>query len=482
MRSRTEGAPSLPIVSDDDVTMEQLEEARRLGVINDDQYRANLAALSGSAPAGPPPVSPATAARRERFDREVADAERGLDEMRAGPGAPPPRVRPPSPTARLEQEGQDLADSRAYGRPSQGGAPFRSAGEAEEYGRRQVASPARRAEMATQGMTDAQIIDAQRSQRDRDLAQAGRSGSSGWAPVYAEDGSVTYLERAPTQSTEPGATNTAVGDRRVGPRVDRGEVSPSLNRPDLVRRGYEPQLRHGPYGDEWVWVKTRMSNADESEMTGTPGRLASENLTNYRQEQKDARVRRGLIDRAGMTSEEAAGMSVDKIRELGSDNRAADERNRKKNNARARMAPRFRNELAFDELGGPDSNEWQNAVAAQRLSPDLRGMTPTMRDAMNMQRAFDLANAALRGGGESPLDMQREMAKEERMRQGRKLAASYMRDSPTAAGGRARAEKALAHDGYTKEERKEILDDLPFSVPAVGGGAAEPPDPLGHMM
>jgi hypothetical protein len=225
-----------------------------------------------------------------------------------------------------------------------------------------------------------------------------------------------------------------------------------------------------------------MSNADESEMTGTPGRLASENLTNYRQEQKDARVRRGLIDRAGMTSEEATGMSVNKIRQLGSDNRAADERNRKKNNARARMAPRFRNELAFDELGGPDSNEWQNAVAAQRLSPDLRGMTPTMRDAMNMQRAFDLANAALRGGGESPLDMQREMAKEERMRQGRKLAASYMRDSPTAAGGRARAEKALAHDGYTKEERKEILDDLPFSVPAVGGGAAEPPDPLGHMM
>jgi hypothetical protein len=224
-----------------------------------------------------------------------------------------------------------------------------------------------------------------------------------------------------------------------------------------------------------------MSNADESEMTGTPGRLASEDLAKYRQEQKDASIRRRLLDRAGMTSEEATGMSVDKIRELGSDRRAASERDRKANNARARMAPRFRNELAFDELGGPDSNEWQNAVAAQRLAPDLRGMTPLARDTMNMQRAFDLANAALRGGGESPLDMQRELAKEERMRQGRKLAASYMRDSPTAAGGRVRAERALAADGYSAAERQEILDDLPFSVPAVGGGAAEPPDPLGHM-
>ncbi len=466
MRSRTEGAPSLPIVSDDDMTREELDEALRRGAISPDQHRAAVAGLPSSAPSGPPPVSPATAARRERFDREVADAERGLDEMRAGPGAPPPRVRPPSPTARLEQEGQDLADSRAYGRPSQGGAPFRSAGEAEEYGRRQVASPARRAEMAAQGMTDAQIIDAQRSQRDRDMAQAGRSGSSGWAPVYAEDGSVTYLERAPTQSTEPGATNTAVGDRRVGPRVDRGEVSPSLNRPDLVRRGYEPQLREGPYGDEWVWVKVRMDNTDESEVTGTPRRLASEDLAKYRQKQKDARVRRGLIDRAGMTSEEATGMSVNKIRELGSDRRAASERERIESNRRARMAPRFRNELAFREMGGPDSNEWQNAVAAQRLAPDLRGMTPTMREAMNMQRAFDLANAALRGGGEDAMGMRREMAAEDKMTKGRAIVASHMNAywGGTAADRRAAADAALFGAGYEKEEREALLNDMPMSM------------------
>jgi hypothetical protein len=292
------------------------------------------------------------------------------------------------------------------------------------------------------------------------------------------------MERAGSPGEMPGATDMAVGQRRVGPLVDAGQVSPALAREDRLAQGYSPKRVDGPYGAEVVWVKdnlgeqTRQRLLREGDAEG-----AAMTLEEYQNRQKQRSLKRRLMDRAGVTSKDVADAdkSVQQLRDLIADTRAASERERIESNRRARMAPRFRNELAFREMGGPDSNEWQNAVAAQRLAPDLRGMTPTVRDAMNMQRAFDLANAALRGGGESPLDMQREMAKEERMRQGRKLAASYMRDSPTAAGGRARAERALAADGYNAVERQEILDDLPFSAPAAGGGAAEPPDPLGHM-
>jgi hypothetical protein len=566
MRSRTEGAPSLPIVSDD----EELDEALRRGAISPDQHRAAVAGLPSSSPSGeagprsrypghmdmddgPEGVSAwfrdfdadmarkreaKTADRRARFDREVADAERGLDEMRAGPGAPPPRVRPPSPTARLEQEGQDLADSRAYGRPSQGGAPFRSAGEAEEYGRRRVASPARRAEMAAQGMTDAQIIDAQRSQRDRDMAQSGISGSSGWAPVYV-NGRVTYMERAPdgpvglTQEIPPieelppvpeqrttlsllgsfpprpaspppaarppapaatrtvvnvdrGATNTASGNRRSGPLVDSGEFSDSLgvpgnitppepvgtDRTDLRRRGYEQRTMDGPYGPERVWVKTRLGDETQARLLLEGDKAgAAMTLEEYQAREKERSLKRRLMDRAGKTSKEATEMSVQQLRDLIADNRNASERDRKANNARARMAPRFRNELAFDELGGPNSNEWQNAVAAQRLAPDLRGMTPTMRDAMNMQRAFDLANAALRGGGAADaMELQQQLKKEADLREARKEAASYFnspwRVGQTHAQRRAAAEQALQAKGTDPAVIEMILNEFPIVAPA----------------
>ncbi len=194
-------------------------------------------------------------------------------------------------------------------------------------------------------------------------------------------------------------------------------------------------------------------------------------LEEYQAREKERNLKRRLMDRAGLTSKEATEMSVQQLRDLIADNRNASESERKKNNARARMAPRFRNELAFDELGGPDSNEWQNAVAAQRLAPDLRGMTPTMRDAMNMQRAFDLANAALRGGGSAEaMELQRELKKEADLREARRTAASYF-NSPwrighTHAQRRAAAEQALQAAGTDPTVIEMILNEFPIVAPA----------------
>jgi hypothetical protein len=326
-------------------------------------------------------------------------------------------------------------DSRQFGSRYGGGEPFRSQGEAAEYSRRRLLTEDEKDELRNQGKTEQQITDMQRSEFDREAAKVGFSRGSGWVPVYAPDGSVTYLERAYMPNAAPGATDIAVGgQKRVGERVDRGEVSENLDRPDLRRKGYTAVQRHGPYGVETVWAKTELGDEEIARMMRDnpdvklqtraelqAGGLEGEQLTQALRQQMDSayegrrtdRLLRSLRGRAGLTAEQAEGKSAQQLRDLIADTRAASERERIESNRRARMAPQFRNELAFREMGGPDSNEWQNAVAAQRLAPDLRGMTPTMREAMNMQRAFDLANAALRGGGENPLDaarMQAQMA------------------------------------------------------------------------
>jgi hypothetical protein len=196
-------------------------------------------------------------------------------------------------------------------------------------------------------------------------------------------------------------------------------------------------------------------------------------LEEYQAREKERRLKRRLLDRAGMTSEEATGMSVDKIRELGSDRRAASERDRKEVNRRARMANFPREELALRELGGPDSNEWQNAVAAQRLAPGLRGMTPLARDTMNMQRAFDLANAALRGGGGADaMELQQKLKAEADLRDARALAAPYFdpnnlwRARQTQAQRRAAAEQALRNKGTDPAVIERVLDEFPMVAPA----------------
>jgi hypothetical protein len=228
----------------------------------------------------------------------------------------------------------------------------------------------------------------------------------------------------------------------------------------------------GPYGPERVWVKTRLGDETQARLLLEGDEAgAAMTLEEYQAREKERSLKRRLMDRAGKTSKEATEMSVQQLRDLIADNRNASERDRKANNARARMAPRFRNELAFDELGGPDSNEWQNAVAAQRLAPDLRGMTPLARDTMNMQRAFDLANAALRGGGGADaMELQQKMKAEADLREARKEAASYFnspwRVGQTHAQRRAAAEQALQAKGTDPAVIEMILNEFPIVAPA----------------
>ncbi|NDC35728.1 MAG: hypothetical protein EBZ51_10225 [Synechococcaceae bacterium WB9_2_112] len=228
----------------------------------------------------------------------------------------------------------------------------------------------------------------------------------------------------------------------------------------------------GPYGPERVWVKTRLGDETQARLLLEGDKAgAAMTLEEYQAREKERSLRRRLMDRAGKTSTEAAEMSVQQLRDLIADNRNASERDRKEVNRRARMANFPREELALRELGGPGSNEWQNAVNAQRLMPSLRGMTPLARDTMNMQRAFDLANAALRGGGSAEaMELQRELKKEADLREARRTAASYFnspwRVAQTHAQRRAAAEQALHAAGTDPTVIEMILNEFPIVAPA----------------
>lgn len=438
MLERTEGAPQTPVPTDDEAYKETLRTMLRSGAISPEQAAEMWAAYSkqrrpataseaaedykgsqypGRLPGG---ESPRRSYDNPRSPEEIqadmaeldvrlrgirddsaarrAEKERGMG-MPSADGYEARVGMVPSPTAEMEQEGQDLADSRMYGRRHGGGAPLRSAGEREAYEQRRTLTDAEKQAMRQQGASEADIIDASRSPADRDRAKAGRSGNSGWVPVYAPDGTVTYRERAASHS---GATNRVEGQPRGGFDIVGDEVMPTGDRADLRRRGYEPRQVPGPYGVEMVWEKTELGNEledrlaaegslmvdDDGEGPGEPRKIT---LAEYQQREKQRGTRRRLMDRAGLSSSQAADMSVQNLRDLVRDNRAASEAERKEAARLARMAPRMRNEF---ELGRMD-DDWRNAVAARQLG--LQGPTPLGVQAAQAAQAMELAQQMVRG-------------------------------------------------------------------------------------
>lgn len=504
MLERTEGAPQTPVPTDDETYKETLRTMLRSGAISPAQAAEMWAAYSRDRSAAATAEYKSTP-RKERASKRSYDNPRSPEEIQADMAELDVRLRGirddyaaqraekergmgmpsndgyearvgivPSPTAEMEQEGQDMADARAYGMPAGGGSPFRSQEEAAQYAERNVLSQAERNELAAQGMTPAEIVDRQRSGRDRDMAKSGISGSSGWAPVYV-DGRVVYMERAPDDtrterrrnysqppaakpappvdrmqswlhstyphsvigfpanasqaktaedvpaaapgetvpaySDEPrheiGMTNAAEGGRRTGRRVDSGEFSSSLGAPgneevpagmrgtdrqDLRRRGYEQKTMQGPYGPERVWVKTQLGDELAAKLAAQGDVDGSQmTLEQYREREAVNSLRRRLMDRAGLSSSQAADMSVQNLRDLVRDKRASSEAERKEAARLARMAPRMRNEFELGRMG----DDWRNAVAARQFG--LQGPTPLGVQAAQAAQAMELAQRMVHG-------------------------------------------------------------------------------------
>lgn len=618
--SRTTGAPSMPVASEEEMSLEMLQRARDAGAITPEQYqraaanmRARVAgegaplgspAATGRPPAGggadddelrrrlfsmgmrgnpsnDPEVESRNRSARAAFIQDGLDdvmatmagldarhdelrrkheAERAREAMPAGPMTGTTEDYqdyagiPRNPMSRLAQEGQDLADGRMYGSPVGGGPAFTSEGQRAAYNRRGVLPQSERNEMAARGMTPGQIVDAQRSQSDRDMAKSGISGSAGWAPVYV-NGKVVYMERAPDDTTlsqpaprekrpapppapvpdrrmqtwmhstlphsaigwpeepaatpppppeevvpdysgeprhELGMTNAAEGNRRTGPRVEAGEFSPSLGgRTDLEDRGYVQQTMQGPYGPERVWVKKDVGFKARERLIadGMPLAEAGEmSLEDYQERQRTEGIRRRLMNSAGISSTDAAGMSVAQIRELAKDRRAAQKSELSDAARLARMGGRQRNEMALGQM----PEDWQNAVAARQF--DMSQTTPLDVESQQAAAAWRNLQAALVGG--DPLASQKSdmamasMGDEDKVRlsvhrrepMGEGLSAAHVQSryrywmldwgvAPTAERER-RFRGEMEGLGYKPEEIDRFLDARR------AGGDAPPPAPF----
>lgn len=440
MLERTEGAPQTPVPTDDEAYRAELDAMVRSGAITREQADQYMEAHSRAAATAEYKSTP----RGERARKRSYDNPRSPEEIQADMAELDVRLRGirddsaarraekergmgmpsndgyearvgmvPSPTAEMEQEGQGMADSRMYGRRHGGGAPLRSAGEREAYEQRRTLTDAEKQAMRQQGASEADIIDAGRSPADRDRAKAGRSGSSGWVPVYAPDGTVTYRERAASHS---GATNRVEGQPRGGFDIVGDEVVPTGDRADLRARGYTPRQVPGPYGVEMVWEKTELGQELEDRLAAEgslmvdddgegPGKPRPITLAEYQQRERQRDTRRRLMDRAGLPSSQAADMSVQNLRDLVRDNRASSEAERKEAARLARMAPRMRNEFELGRMG----DDWRNAVAARQFN--LPGPTPLGVEQAQALAAFEQLRSALQGGaGGSAVDLLQQQA------------------------------------------------------------------------
>lgn len=428
---RTDGAPEGQIPTDLNEYGRELERSIANGTLTVAEAAAKWARRRDElAASAPPPPSPAQAERRARFDREVQDAERGLAEMRSGAtpsgtdDMPYGTGRRRNPVSRLQQEGIDMMNARQFGTRYGGGAPFTSKEEAEAYERRNLLSEAEKRELRRQGVSERDIIDMQRSEFDRAAAQTGPSGGTGWVPVYAPNGTVTYLQRGTNTGFEaagvPGASNMAEGMRRTGPRVEAGHVRPDLNTVEyenmMEDRGYTLVDMPGPYGIETVWKKTKLGKQTTDQLR-EEGRLMVDpdgdgpekerpiSLQEYQARSRQENLKRGLALKAGLSPQEAADMSVQNLRDMIATNRMRDKNERSDAARRARMAPRMRNEFELGRMG----DNWRNAVAAQQFG--MRGPTPLGVEQAQALAAFEQLRSALQGGaGGSAVDLLQQQA------------------------------------------------------------------------
>ena len=312
-RNRTAGAPSMPIKTEADLLWEEASRQYEAGEISKEQW-LNVAKATGRWDQARAYYEGKADANRPRLEREaavenaairasVAPPEPDMRSVDVLPGDTPGTERVWNPQTRTydtRRKGgmgpRPQEPKRGMPQPWGGGRAFASQAEADAYNERRTLGREER-----EGLTPMEIRDAEASQRDRDMRNAGMGTHGGYAPVYV-NGRAVPMQRAPNPEWspttndvptilqhgrdvmkegidaeltvpigddglpvvnpgmlprgrfDPGTANAATDNRSTGPRAANRDVAPSLRRPDLEARGYRPTLMDGPNGKEWVYA------------------------------------------------------------------------------------------------------------------------------------------------------------------------------------------------------------------------------------
>ena len=331
------------------------------------------------------PYSKAVAVVRAEKAKASADFQSRMDAQRAK------RSPPPAPSAPEEEE-VSAETIRQYGYMPQAepgptsvrgggkvaqGQRFNKMSEAIDYMTRTPVTDANRAEAAV----DAAYMP---SPRDRNMM------ARGFFPVYAPDGSVSYsvgTGQDPKFQQDLGRRGIPGAPGRLGPRADLQEEVVA-DKP--IQPGFSLQPVRGPTGTNYIY---KQNEAAQKQQAG------------YMNERQIAR----FADASGLTEAELTAMTPEQRRSAvrGAKRSGAQDREEA---WRSQMMLAGRNPAknavnAYNALNDPGTNDWQRAVMANALRPDMDNTTPLTVDAMGAQNALRFLNstnlgaAGVLGGG-----------------------------------------------------------------------------------
>lgn len=327
------------------------------------------------------PYSKAVAVVRAEKAKASAGMQARLDAAsasRATPSAPPAPEEEEVSAETIRQYGYmpqaepGPTSVRGGGKVAQG-RQFNRMSEAVDYMTRTPVTDANRAE----AMPDAAYMP---SQRDRDMM------ARGFFPVYAPDGSVSYsvgTGQDPKYKQDLGRRGIPGAPGRLGPRADLEETDPS-------QPGFSLEPVRGPTGTNYIY---KQNEAAQKQQAG------------YMNERQIAR----FADASGLTESELTAMTPEQRRSAVRGAKRSDAQDREEA-WRSQMMLAGRNPAknavnAYNSLNDPNTNDWQRAVMANALRPDMDNTTPLTVDAMGAQNALRFLNstnlgaAGVLGGG-----------------------------------------------------------------------------------
>jgi hypothetical protein len=267
------------------------------------------------------------------------------------------------------------------------------------------------------------------SQRDRDMM------ARGMFPVYSPDGSVSY---------SVGTNYESSGMPQTGGRTVPGTPGRVGVRQDLEDAGWELRPVQGPTGTVYAY---------------RPGEELNKKIAARNEESQLARFAN------------ASGLSESELRAMTPEGRREAVRGAKRNDANARRDA-WRSQMmlagsngrknavnAYNQLGDPNVSDWQKAVMANRLAPDMDNTTPLTVEAMGAQNAMRLLNGinlgaagGLNGAGGLVQQQAEQSARDRAVARADSLIAKYpqgidgMYDADDVAAVRAAVEKQ--HPGH----------------------------------
>jgi hypothetical protein len=453
---RVAGAPSLPVLTERDQRLAQLQQMLRDSELTPAEYRAAVAKImaeqgpaaafleeagwspdavqdilagverreGGLAGWAARTMNPAgmersrrAAAEGARFDRSMEEFDRnlGLAMGQIDPEGQAPLAQPVAP----EDEDQywNLSERERgtkVGAPWGGGAPFKNDYARDRYYERPPMDTSQEAEMREAGVPEADIRRGRMSPQELDML---RSGDQGWVNVYADghDGRAVPRQRAPKPSAMrddgtpnptalfDGNADLVTGGAPVGDAVDNRDRRDDLRNESLEAQGYVPTPIRGPNGIEWVYEQP----ADVKDRNRAQ-------TQQYRERKMMARLRAraGAPPPAAVAPPAAAPAGpppvnlmgapadeADRLRDLIDQTRESDRLAQREAFLKSRMNPRMRAETGLAEIGQPGMNDWQNFVLAQNLAANADPTTPLAADAFMNQQMLRGLQSQMQGRG-----------------------------------------------------------------------------------